>query len=172
VDQVDRVGGAPPCPEQVDLQVHQVGVGLGGEDVEAGAPPAALPVLRDELELVVVVAEADAGPFRQRAGSVEVAGERVVDGGVADRLAGGEVEPEERVHDEPVADNVGVFEGALPGGGVERLRDADVSRRGAQAGGVERGAELRRGAADEPGVLDAGVADASQLGEAARQVDL
>jgi hypothetical protein len=76
------------------------------------------------------------------------------------------------VHDVAVADDVGVLERPLPGGGVEGLRDADVARRGADAGGVQRGAELRGAAADEAGVLDAGVADAAQLGQAAVEVDI
>ena len=42
---------------------------------------------------------------------------------------------------------------------------------GAQAGVVERGAELGGGAADEAGVLDPGVPDLGQLGQALLEVD-
>jgi hypothetical protein len=75
------------------------------------------------------------------------------------------------VDDVVVADDVGVLERGLPHVRVERLRDADVARGGADAGAVERGAELGGGAADEAGVLDPGVPDLGELGEARVEVD-
>jgi hypothetical protein len=75
------------------------------------------------------------------------------------------------VDDVVVADDVGGLERGLPDVGVERLRDADVARGGADAGVVERGAELGGRAADEAGVLDPGVSDLRELGEARLEVD-
>ena len=127
-------------PEQVHFQVHEVaGRSPPVRMSYAGARAA---VEAEELEVVVVVAELEPGPLGERAGLVEVVGERAVDGRVADRRRRRSTPKNGcTMYREPTRPRVG--ERALPGGRVERLRDADVPGGGPEPGGVERGPELR-----------------------------
>jgi signal transduction histidine kinase len=162
-DQVDRVARAARRPEQVQLEVDEVGVGLGGEDVVGG--PRGVVGQAEELPVVVVVAELEPGVPGHPGRPVEVLGERAPRRGRPDHLAGPEVDAEERVDDEARAERARVRQRGAPGGGVEGLRDADVARGRPQVVGVERGLELGGGPPDEAGVLDARVPDLVERGQ-------
>jgi hypothetical protein len=157
-EQVHRVGRAAPGPVDVQLQVHQPRVRRGREDV-VGAPAGAV-VDGEELVVVVVVAEGEAGLACEGTGLVEVEGEVAPHGGVVDRTV--RVDAEERVHDGPAAEGPGDGEGLLPRGGVERLRYPEVPGGRPDAVGVEQGAELGGGQPGGAGGLDAAVADVAQ----------
>ena len=169
LDEVDRVAGAPGDPEQVHLQMHQVGVGDLGEDVVGG--PGGVVGEAEELPVVVVVAELEPGVAGHAAGPVQIPRERPPGGGGPGHLAGGEVDPEEGVDDVARPQGGGVGQRGAPGGRVEGLGDEDVARGGHDPVGVQHRLELLDGAADEAGVLDPGVADRRQGGDGALEVD-
>jgi hypothetical protein len=86
-------------------------------------------------------------------------------------LAGREVDAEERVNDVLRLQDLGIGERGGPCRLVEGLRDEHMARAGPQPMGVEAALELRRGSADEAGVLDPAVADLVKCGQCALEVD-
>ena len=165
LDEVYWVARAPSDPEQVQLQMHEVGIGLVGQDVVGG--PRRVVGQPEELPVVVVVAKLQPRVLGHAAGQVQVARERPPRRGGASHLTGAEVDPEERVHDVGRPQRVGVGERGSPSGRVEWLRDEDVAGCRHDVIGVQHRLELRDGPADEARVLDPRVADRMELGDRA-----
>ena len=97
LDDVNWVARAPSNPEQVQLQVHEIGIGLVRQNVEGG--PRRVVGQPEELPVVIVVAKLQSRPPGLHTGLVQVAHERPPRRGGASHLTDGEVDPEERVHD-------------------------------------------------------------------------
>jgi hypothetical protein len=147
-------------------EVHDPAVRRPRDDVER--PAAGAVGDRQELEVVVVVAELEAGTPRHDAGPLEVPGELLPHGGVPDRAV--RAHAEERVDDVAAAEGPGGGERLRPGGRVERLRDAEVRGRRADAVPVEQRAEVGGAEPGGSGGLDLAVADLPQPGDRARGV--
>jgi hypothetical protein len=146
--------------------VYEAPVGDRGQDVER--TPAGPVAQRHELVVVIVVAKLEPRIAGDRAGSVQVVREGAPDGDVPDRAVG--VDAEERVHDVVAAQRAGVGERRPPGGRIERLRDAEVTRGGADPVGVQQVSEGGRGEAGGAGGLHSGVADIGERGDRACRI--
>ena len=120
---------------------------------------------------MVVVAKLQPGVLGHAAGQVQVVREHLPRRSGASHLTGGEVDPEERVHDVGRPQNVGVGEQGAPNGRVEWLRNEDVAGRRHDVIGVQHRLELCGGPADKTRVLDPRVADRMERGDRALEVD-
>ena len=168
-DEVDRVPGSPGGPEQVQLQMDQLGVGDLGEDVIGGA--GGVVGEAEELPVVVVVAQLEPGRSGHAAGPVQIPRERPPRRRGPGHLAAAKVDPEEGMHDVARPQRVRIRQRGGPGGRVEGLGDEDMTRAGHDPVGVQHRLELGHTPADEAGVLDPGVANRRQRGDGARKVD-
>ena len=154
VQEVDGIPGAPRHPEQVQLEVDVAGIGLLDEDVVPRHPRVVGE--REELPVVVVIAQPQSHVPRHPTGRVEVLRERRPGSGVANHHSGREVDAEDRVDDVVGPEDPRVLERGAPRRGVERLRDRDVSGADPDVVGVGDCLELLDGRLTNPAAPRAG----------------